>query len=202
MNQKPLTKEDVDQRIEEYLSTYRKVLKAFLGGLVLFFVIVISGGLISKKNLITLIHDSVFRPDDKIITEIGKTHGSEVAVSYHRSFVLRNIDQNEKMLFYATPGQTVKIYLEVDHYGGGEPRKVKILLNSKDLWNKPIEQFRGGFQDITSRVSSKDNFPLNRQEHVHALEFNLDDTQPKKLKDTVVIDCVIIVFGKVLFEDS
>lgn len=202
MNQKPLTKEDVDQRIEEYLSTYRKVLKAFLAGLVLFFVIVISGGLISKKNLITLIHDSVFRPDDKIITEIGKTHGSEVAVSYHRSFVLRNIDQNEKMLFYATPGQTVKIYLEVDHYGGGEPRKVKILLNSKDLWNKPIEQFRGGFEDITSRVSSKDNFLINRQEHVHALEFNLDDTQPKKLKDTVVIDCVIIVFGKVLFEDS
>lgn len=192
-----LTEKDVKEIVEDRISSYLKLVKYFLYGLTGFFIIGFASGLILPKNLLRVIHDGLFGNEKIVINKIETSLKSEVGISYHRSFILKSPDQREeKMLFFAEENQRVKVYLETSRLGGSrEKYKLIVTIDDKILWEK-VEDIKGGFKDITSRIFSKDRPITPREENVHALEFSLDDTQPKDLDDNVFVDCVILVYGK------
>lgn len=196
-DKKYITEEDIEKIVEKHMSSYINIIKYFLYGFAGFLIIGFGSGLILPKNILREIHDGLFGSEKIIINKIGKSIRSEVGVSYHRSFLLKSPDQREEiMLFFAQEGQKVKVYLETSHYGKSkEKRRIIVALDNQILWDK-IEDFKGGFKDITSRVFAKEKPMTYREESVHALEFFLDVTQPTDLIDTVFLDCVIIVYGK------
>lgn len=196
----------VEARIKKYFSTYLRILKAFLLGLGIVFVAIILSGLITKQNLFVLLHDSMFgteKPGEPLIEKIKESITKEAAISYHRSFILKDPNQpNERMLFFAEKGQEVKIYLVVDHYGAKEERRLlNVWLNGKTLYEE-TEDIKGGFKNITKEVFHEDRKVTSGQESIHELEFNLSDAQSPNLDDKVFIDCVIIVLGKELDENK
>lgn len=197
---KSFPKEDIEAIVDKKLADHDKRLKEkfkyFIYGLVSLIFLIIITGLITKRNLIILVHDTIFNYPNKTNSTIQKILSSEVAISYHRSFWLENPDQpNEKMLFYASPSQRVQVYIESSHYGTSiERRKVIAWLNETELGN-PKADFKGGFKDITKKLFNEESSFSIRGENIHLLEFGLDQTQPIDLNDKVYIDCVIIVFG-------
>lgn len=196
-DKKNLSEDNIKKIVDERILSYVRIVKYFLYGLTGFLILGFGSGLILPKNLLRIIHEGMFGEEKVLINKIGKGIQSEVGISYHRSFLLYSPDQREeRMLFFAEEGQTVKVYLETSHYGGGlERRRLIVELNDQIIWDR-VEDFEGGFKDITTRVFSEDRPVSYREENVHALEFSLDDTQPIDLSDKVFVDCVIIVFGK------
>jgi hypothetical protein len=192
-----INEDDIKKIVDEKISSYIKPIKYFLYGLVAFFIIGFGSELILPKNLIRIIHDGIFGEEKFLINKIDKGLQSEVGISYHRSFMLYSQNQrSERMLFFAEKGQKVKVYVETSHYGTSlEKRKLIVELDHQILWDG-VEDFKGGFNDITDNVFNQKNTIPYKEENVYSLEFSLDDSQPQNLNDKVFVDCVIIVFGK------
>jgi hypothetical protein len=202
----------IDTRIKNHFSTYLRVLKAFLLGLGIFFSVIILSGLITKQNLFVLLHDAMFgteKPEKPLIEKIKESITENAAISYHRSFMLNSPKpRGEKMLFVAEPGQKIMIYLDVEHTGAmGNRHSLNVWLDDEELYYKKTN-IKGGFKDITKYVFHEGSKAPSGQKDLHKLEFNLsdfsdedEDLDIERIKDTVIIDCVIIVTGKNLDEN-
>jgi len=154
---------------------------------------------------VVIIFKIVFFPNNeieksatKVKNEIRKLINSEVGISYHKSFILKSINDRKKtMLFFAQKGHSVKYYLEISHYGSSDEKYNLIVELNNETILKTSSEFRGGFRDITSKVLSEKAKFINRDENVHALEFSLDDSQSENIDDKIIVDCVIVVLGKI-----
>ncbi|UCH96299.1 MAG: hypothetical protein JSV88_05440 [Candidatus Aminicenantes bacterium] len=193
----------IETRIKKYFSIYLRILKAFFIGLGIIFIVIISSGLITKQNLFVLLHDKMFGTKEHLIEKIKEAITKGAAISYHRSLILEGPrKRNEKMLFFAESGQEIMIYLDVEHSGDMENRRLlNVWVNEDELYYQK-EDIKGGFKFITNKVFPKDGKVPSGQQNIHTLEFNLSDYQSQDLEDKVIIDCVIIVSGKKLDENE
>jgi len=200
----------IETRIKEYFSAYLRILKAFLLGLGIIFSVIILSGLITKQNLFVLLHDAMFgtkETEKPIIKKIKEAIINGAAISYQRSFILEDITQVEKMLFYAEPGQEVKIFLDIEHHGAKEERHLLMVeLDEKSLYDNE-KVIKKGFHTITDKIFPKDVKVASEGDKIHTLKFYLKDFSEtgikiEDIKDKVSIDCIILVYGKRLDENE
>lgn len=120
------------------------------------------------------------------------------ALSYQATIELRWQDprsQSKGVIFYAEPGQKVRLYVNLTHRfdGLGGLRKVLLYIDGK-LITKPLTQVLGGFTLISDYLNHEPT--VGREQNIHSLRFDLDDTQSADLTDEVTISYIIHVYGK------
>jgi|SRR6185369_3275293 len=186
----PLDKEAIRSVIDEYIKdrirNYRVITIAFLFGLG-GFVIALATNLLDIREVIQDLHSRAFpvRADAGMLT------------AYSNEAQLRASDPRTEtwaMTFYAERGQKVLLHLDLNHRFTGDGPKRRVLVYMDNVRRDSlVDNAATGFHDITESLTWSAG--LTREENIHAIRFELDDTQPVILTDEVSIACIVHVRG-------
>jgi hypothetical protein len=189
-----MTDEELKGRIKaECEETISEKIKSLIGVVL---VLLIPGWLISDtREIFRIIHNKAFP------TELTPIDKEELITAYSSNIVLRESKDGEYLsghiTFYATEGQRVEYYLNVNHPlvpSEAFQRAFVMRLDRKELYpGLSIKDHKGGFRKIgVTNIPDPD-----LEKDVHSLGFTLiDEKDKKKLEDEVFITCIVLVYGK------
>ena len=195
----------VDAAVERRIGRIANNAKWFGMGLGFFLIALIALGLTNRSAVILEFLGGLIGFDDYIATHFDRT----IAVSYHNQFWLGTGDDEDrriKLVFYAAPGQTADLRVDVTHRGTGERLRVRAWLNDEtdDLLYNSNEN--GPDHSQIERLSSQTSQGSRPHPNVHEIHFELlEDVTVTEIdgqrtvapiEDRVFIAALVNVYGQ------
>jgi len=118
----------VEKTVDARIAGLTSKLKWFGLGLGAFFALLIGLGLASQSNLALEFLGKATGFENYLASQFKK----QIAVSYHSQFWLgtdTDANQSKKLVFYAGPGQTAELRVEIRHLGPTEKLPIRVWLD-------------------------------------------------------------------------
>ncbi len=180
----------VEEIVNAKIGEYKRIIRAFLLGFGILFVVLITNRLISQHSLLVYLHDEMFGSERYLGSAINKS----VALSYSNEFALDSNTPYEYLSFYANDPQTVIALIEVKHHGASSPNEVLVRLDQipDPVW-RGSQDLDFNKLDLTDQVR-KPAVMSSPADHVHNLTFQISRSNPKS-DDHVHVRVLVNVIG-------
>ena len=173
----------VEGALKKWVASVKSQAKNVLLGFGLFVSLLVGTELVTKADLIRMLHSQLFPPDPS----------PALTLTFQDSFELADGDGRSAsgdVSFYSEKGQHVELFAQITHRFGVKKRRVVVAIDGTPF-GSPVEHFGGGFRDISKQLASGKD--LSADENYHSVSFSLDDSQVDALTDQVYITCLVYV---------
>jgi len=205
LKEQAFIKKVIDEAVDDRVGGALLRIKWFGWGLGATLAILIASGLVTQSNLVL----EVLGKATNFEGYMSQIFEKKIAVSYHNQFWLgtgEGEDKVKKLIFYAGPGQTAEMRIDVAHVGPSERLKVRVWLDESN--DDPIYERadNGPYQKDLVQLGEHTHQGSRPHPNVHELHFEIVEgfetvaedgqTIERPIEDRIFIAAMLNVYGR------